>query len=34
LYRSFGLRLLELREPLDTLSGRPASVIFVADVMR
>ena len=27
-----GLQLLELREPLDPRTGRPASVIFIADV--
>lgn len=32
LYRSNGLRLLEIREPLHPTSGRPASVIFVASV--
>ena len=34
LYRSSGLRLLELREPSYPSGGQPASVIFVADVMR
>ncbi|HEX4375586.1 MAG TPA: class I SAM-dependent methyltransferase [Steroidobacteraceae bacterium] len=29
-----GLRLLELREPLHPHTGKPASVIFVADAMR
>ncbi len=32
LYRSHGLALLQLREPLDPRSQRPASVIFIAGV--
>jgi SAM-dependent methyltransferase len=32
LIRRHGLRLLELREPLDPRSGMPASVIFIAGV--
>lgn len=32
LLRRHGLRLLELREPLDPRTQRPASVIFIADV--
>jgi SAM-dependent methyltransferase len=34
LFRDSGMRLLTLREPMHPASGRPASVIFVADVMR
>jgi 2-polyprenyl-3-methyl-5-hydroxy-6-metoxy-1,4-benzoquinol methylase len=34
LFRRSGLRLLTLREPTHPATGRPASVIFVADVMR
>jgi 2-polyprenyl-3-methyl-5-hydroxy-6-metoxy-1,4-benzoquinol methylase len=32
LLRSHGLRLLELREPIDPRTQQPASVIFIADV--
>jgi 2-polyprenyl-3-methyl-5-hydroxy-6-metoxy-1,4-benzoquinol methylase len=34
LLRSAGLRLLEMREPLHPHTGKPASVIWVADVPR
>jgi 2-polyprenyl-3-methyl-5-hydroxy-6-metoxy-1,4-benzoquinol methylase len=34
LFQDAGLRLLEQREPQYPASGRPASLIFVADVMR
>jgi 2-polyprenyl-3-methyl-5-hydroxy-6-metoxy-1,4-benzoquinol methylase len=34
LFRKHGLRLLELREPLYPATGAPASVIFIADVIR
>jgi len=34
LFRKSKLRLLEIREPLHPATGHPASVIFVADVMR
>jgi SAM-dependent methyltransferase len=34
MFREHKLRLLELREPLHPDTGRPASAIFIADVMR
>jgi 2-polyprenyl-3-methyl-5-hydroxy-6-metoxy-1,4-benzoquinol methylase len=34
LFSKSNLRLLEMREPLHPVTGHPASVIFVADVMR
>jgi 2-polyprenyl-3-methyl-5-hydroxy-6-metoxy-1,4-benzoquinol methylase len=33
LFRTHGLRLLELREPIDPRTHKAASVIFIADVM-
>jgi 2-polyprenyl-3-methyl-5-hydroxy-6-metoxy-1,4-benzoquinol methylase len=34
MFREHKLRLLELREPLHPATGKPASAIFIADVMR
>jgi 2-polyprenyl-3-methyl-5-hydroxy-6-metoxy-1,4-benzoquinol methylase len=34
LHADSGLRLLEVREPLHPMSGRPASVIFISTVVR
>ncbi|HVC18047.1 MAG TPA: class I SAM-dependent methyltransferase, partial [Rhodanobacter sp.] len=34
LFRSSGLQLCELREPLHPVSGKPASVIFIAQLAR
>jgi 2-polyprenyl-3-methyl-5-hydroxy-6-metoxy-1,4-benzoquinol methylase len=33
LYRSAGLELLEVREPLHPASGKPASIIFIGELM-